>query len=114
MPAKISKPTRKRIQEMYRGGARKTAIAAELGISRDTVARYTAAVDRELELGDAPAAVLTEDDVAALRVLAQMVRKGACATCQKDMWYLRWSRMLLCDRCGAELELNLDPLAHHR
>ncbi len=78
MPAKCSKPMQRRIRELYAAGEKKMAIASELGLSRDTVAKYCVGVDAEVELIDTPAATLSRGEVGRLKALAAGVELTRC------------------------------------
>ncbi|GEM_PF-1766095 len=78
MPAKLSKPARRRVRELYLQGWKKSAIAKELGISRDTVAKYCNGLDTEVDLIGSPAAQMTGEEVRRLRVLAGGIELTAC------------------------------------
>ncbi len=59
----------RRIYELRKKGWRIDAIAKEVGAGRASVARYARLADKEIELGGAPAADLTEFEVQMLKEL---------------------------------------------
>ncbi len=83
MPAKLSKPMQRRIRELYAQGRKKQAIARELDVSRDSVAKYCGGVDEEVSIFQAPAAYLSEEQVRKLGWVADAVRVVTCGHCGK-------------------------------
>lgn len=81
MPAKLSKPMQRRIRELYAQGRKKQAIARELGIGRDSVAKYCVGVDEEVSIFQAPAACFSEEQVRRLGWVADAVRLVTCGHC---------------------------------
>ena len=81
MTRALSKPVQKAIRDLYAGGMSKSAIATKLQIRRETVAKYSQAVDAEIDLGGTPAAKFTEDEVALLRGLTRLLQPTTCDSC---------------------------------
>ena len=81
MSRALSKPMQKAIRDLYAGGMAKSAIAAKLQIRRETVAKYSMAVDAEIDLAGTPAAKFTEDEVALLRGLTSLLQPTTCDSC---------------------------------
>ncbi len=101
MPAKLSKPAQRRIRELYAQGRKKQAIARELDISRDTVAKYCDGVDEEVSLFQAPAAYLSEEQVQSLAHLAGATRSVECPACGGLIIVLAGTVAMQCSCGGA-------------
>ncbi len=108
MPAPISRPTVDRIIAMHEQGAVTAAeIARRLGLSPGTVSKYIRGHESERSVALAPAATLSEMDIAMFRALMdyafRVVRCGACGT---EAMLLRWSKSAACGGCGVRLPLR--------
>ena len=73
MPAPPSMPMIQKIKQLHNDGERIAAIAEELGLHRNTIARYTREADKEagFEASDVPAMRFDADQVDTLIALAE-------------------------------------------
>ena len=64
MTAKVSEVKKREIVQLFKEGNSDQEIARKAGVSRQTAAKYTEALDEGLAIKDAPAARLTSEEVA--------------------------------------------------
>ncbi len=115
MAARLSRPQREKIKNMHEAGMRQKAIAADLGIARCTVARYVQGIESEVQVQRAPAATLTEREVARLRFLAGTVHELSCPSCSAGFMAKVEVVQGECPHCGAGWALRgTEPAAPPR
>jgi len=102
MPARINRPVRDKIVRLHEEGLRFKEIAAELGVSPATVAKYCKGADAEVEVAASPAGALDANEVLRLRLLAATVTKGECPGCGEAMITLATMIEGRCLSCGGE------------
>jgi DNA-binding CsgD family transcriptional regulator len=102
MPAKIPRPIRTRIRQMYDTGERLQSIADKLGLDRKTVAKYCDASEKpQVAAPTSPAAQLTADEVEKLQWVAGGTRLERCPRCLLWVTYLASNPAVVCPNCKA-------------
>ena len=114
MTSKLSKAKQRAITERFNAGDSDQEIARKVGVSRQTVAKYTFNLDEGLVIKDTPAAQLTASqvafagkfDFAAFSALKEGIIKLArahevvqCPVCKAKLTVLRTQRRVHCWHC---------------
>ncbi len=104
MAASIPKIKIERFRALAAEGARVIDIAREVGVDRGTVSRYLTGDLVNESVVKAPAATLSERDVAMLRSLVNEVMMFRCLQCKTVVLHLRSAWTVRCVACAAVLE----------
>ncbi len=100
MPARLNRPVRDRIVQLHEQGLRFKEIAAELGVSPATVAKYCKDADAGSVMAASPAAQFTDHEVQWLKAVAANATQDGCSKCGKPMLSLFTMAEGVCPYCG--------------
>ena len=104
MPAKTPPALVRKVRTLRGEGLRQSEIIEQTGLSRSTVGRICRDADRDQAIEASPAASLSENEVAALRVLIKAyIRSGTCPKCGERYICVEDQVKVTCGGCGRQL-----------